>query len=56
MLAIAAISALQNLIVLGGFPFLGYVLYQKLRHKRTFSEIAEPSALRSLGLSWEVRA
>ncbi len=45
MLAIAAISALLNLIVLGGIPFLGYFLYQKLRHKRSFSEVAARSGL-----------
>jgi membrane protease YdiL (CAAX protease family) len=44
-LANAAISALLNLVVLGGVPFLVYFVYQKWRHKRPFSEIARRAGL-----------
>jgi membrane protease YdiL (CAAX protease family) len=43
----ATISALLNLAVLGGLPFLLYFTYQKRRHKRTFREVAQRA-----GLQW----
>jgi membrane protease YdiL (CAAX protease family) len=45
VLKFAAISALVNVIVLAGVPFLIYFAYQKLRHKRTFAEIAQRAGL-----------
>ena len=39
-------NALTNLILLVGLPFLGYWLYHKLRHKRTFAEITQRAGLR----------
>ena len=39
-LANAALSALLNLTVLGGLPFLVYFAYQKWRRKRGFGEIS----------------
>jgi membrane protease YdiL (CAAX protease family) len=44
-LANAAISALVNLLVLGGLPFLVYFVYQKWRHQRNFCEIAQRAGL-----------
>jgi len=44
-LATAAISALVNLVVLGGLPFLAYFAYQKWRHQRSFNEIARRAGL-----------
>ena len=41
----AALSALLNLTLLGGLPFLIYFAYQKWRHKRRFSEIAQRAGL-----------
>ena len=41
----AAISAFLQAAVLGGIPFLGYLTYQKWRHKRTFREIAGRAGL-----------
>lgn len=46
MLANAAISALVNLLLLAGFPFLLYFAYQKWRHKRSFGEIAQRAGFR----------
>jgi len=34
----AAVSAFLQAAVLGGVPLLGYIIYQKLRHKRTLEE------------------
>ena len=45
MLANAALSALVNLLVFAGFPFLGYFLYQKWRHQRTLDEVARRAGL-----------
>jgi membrane protease YdiL (CAAX protease family) len=45
-LASAAVSALLNLVVLGGLPFLVYFAYQKWRHKRGSKEIARRAGLR----------
>jgi membrane protease YdiL (CAAX protease family) len=44
-LANAAISALLNLVILGGLPFLAYYAYQKWRHKRGFKEVAQRAGL-----------
>jgi membrane protease YdiL (CAAX protease family) len=41
----AAISALLNLALLGGVPFLGYFVYQKSRHKRNLRDIARRAGL-----------
>jgi len=41
----AAISALLNLTVLGGLPFLVYFVYQKSRHKRGFRDITQRAGL-----------
>lgn len=46
MVANALLSALLNLVVLAGLPFLGYWLYHRLRHKRRFAEIVERAGLR----------
>ncbi len=45
LLVTAIISALLNLVVLAGLPFLGYFIYQKLRHKRPAAEIARRAGL-----------
>jgi membrane protease YdiL (CAAX protease family) len=44
-LASAAVSALLNLVVLGGLPLLVYFAYQKRRHKRGFREVARRTGL-----------
>jgi membrane protease YdiL (CAAX protease family) len=44
-LADAAVSAFLQVAVLAGAPFLGYFIYQKWRHKRSFSEIARRAGL-----------
>ena len=41
----AALSALLNLVVLAGLPFLVYFVYQKWRHQRGFIEIAQRAGL-----------
>lgn len=41
----AAISAVLNLALLGGLPFLVYFAYQKARHKRAFRDIARRAGL-----------
>ncbi|PYR63326.1 MAG: hypothetical protein DMF91_03755 [Acidobacteria bacterium] len=41
----AALSAFLQAAILGGVPFLGYVIYHKRRHKRTFGEIARRAGL-----------
>ena len=41
----AAISAFLQAGVLGGAPFLAYIVYQQLRHKRTLQESARRSGL-----------
>src|SRR5262245_36520754 len=46
LVADAALSTLLNLTVLGGLPFLVYFAYQKWRHKRGLSEIAQRAGLR----------
>lgn len=45
MLALAAISALVNLLILAGLPFLLYFAYQKWRHKRGLGETAQRAGL-----------
>lgn len=45
LLANAALSALLNLVVLAGLPFLVYRGYQKWRHKRGFRETARRAGL-----------
>jgi membrane protease YdiL (CAAX protease family) len=39
------VSALMQAAVLGGVPFLGYLAYQKWRHKRPLSEVAQRAGL-----------
>jgi membrane protease YdiL (CAAX protease family) len=46
LLADVAISALVNLLVLAGLPFLLYFAYQKWRYKRRFGEVARRAGLR----------
>ena len=46
MVVNAALSALLNILVLAGLPFLGYFVYHKWRHKRRFAEIAQRAGLR----------
>lgn len=41
----AFLSALLNVLVLVGLPFLGYFLYQKWRHKRRLGEISRRAGL-----------
>ncbi len=38
-------SALANLVIIAGLPFLGYYLFHQLRHKRGFREIASRAGL-----------
>ena len=45
MLTNATLSALMNLLILAGVPFLGYFLYHKIRHKRGFGEVARRAGL-----------
>jgi membrane protease YdiL (CAAX protease family) len=46
LIANAALSALVNLLVFAGFPFVLYFAYQKWRHKRGISEISQRAGLR----------
>lgn len=45
MLLDALLSALLNVAVLAGLPFLGYFLYHRWRHKRAFGEITRWAGL-----------
>ena len=36
----------MNLLIIGGVPFLVYFVYQRVRHKRGFAEIAQRAGLR----------
>jgi len=45
LLANAALSAVLNIVLFAGLPFLGYFLYHRLRHKRRLGEIARPAGL-----------
>ncbi|MGE3188254.1 MAG: lysostaphin resistance A-like protein [Vicinamibacterales bacterium] len=47
LLANAAVSAVLQAIVLGGLPFLGYYLFQKRRHGRTFGEACRRAGLQA---------
>jgi hypothetical protein len=56
----AAFSAIAQAAVLGGVPLLGFFIFHKWRHKRTFAEMARLAGLQigvprylaySLGLS-----
>lgn len=42
----AVLSALLNLVLLAGLPFLFYFLYHRWRHKRGFAEVAGRAGLR----------
>ncbi len=42
----AVVSALVNVFILAGLPLLGYWLYQRLRHRRTWSEIRDRVGLK----------
>ena len=41
----AAVSAILQVLLLGGIPFFGYAIYQRVRHKRTFHESARRAGL-----------
>lgn len=41
----ASLSAFFQVTLLGGVPFLGYFIYHKWRHRRTFGEIAGRAGL-----------
>ena len=61
LIANAAISAVVNLLVIAGLPFLLYFAYQKGRHKRGFAEIAQRAGFDSaragtLGTVWFSRS
>ena len=45
MLANAVLSAILNVVVLVGIPFLGYFLWHRLRHKRGLPEVARRAGL-----------
>jgi membrane protease YdiL (CAAX protease family) len=45
MLASAAASAIFNVVVLAGIPFLVYFLWHRLRHKRRLGEVARRAGL-----------
>ncbi len=42
----AALSALTNLVLFAGLPFLGFFVFHKWRHKRGLAEIAQRAGLR----------
>jgi membrane protease YdiL (CAAX protease family) len=46
LLVNALLSALLNLILLAGIPFLIYALYHRLKHGRPFAEVIERSGLK----------
>lgn len=54
LLLVAAISALVNLVILAGIPFLCYFIYHKWRHRRAFLEITQRAGLRIGGLRYLV--
>jgi membrane protease YdiL (CAAX protease family) len=41
----AALSALLQVLLVGGAPLLGYFIYQKWRHTRTFAEVTQRAGL-----------
>jgi membrane protease YdiL (CAAX protease family) len=45
LLVDTAISACLQAIVLGGIPLVAYLVFQRLRHKRTFAESAKRAGL-----------
>lgn len=45
MVTQAAVSALINVIIFAGIPFLPYFIYHKLRHKRPAAQIAKRAGL-----------
>lgn len=45
MLADAMLSAILNVVVLAGIPFLVYFLWHRLRHKRGLAEVARRAGL-----------
>ena len=45
MLANAALSAIFNVVLLAGIPFLGYFLWHRIRHKRGLGEVARRAGL-----------
>ena len=45
MLANAAVTAVSNVLLLGGIPFAVYFLWHRLRHKRGFGEVARRAGL-----------
>ena len=45
MLINAALSALLNVVVLAALPFLFYFAYHRLRHKRSYREVARRAGL-----------
>jgi membrane protease YdiL (CAAX protease family) len=46
MLANAVLSAILNVVVLAGIPFLVYFLWHRLRHKRGLGEVGRRAGLR----------
>ena len=45
LLVNAVLSAALNVVLFAGLPFLGYWIYHRLRHKRTFAELARRAGL-----------
>jgi hypothetical protein len=45
MLLGSALSALLNLVIIGGIPFFAYFAYGKWARKRSFGEIAQRAGL-----------
>ena len=45
MLQSAAVSALAQVLLLGGVPLFGYWIWQRRRYKRTFAETARRAGL-----------
>jgi len=45
MLANAALSAVLNVVLLAGIPFLGYFLWHRMRHQRRLGEVARRAGL-----------
>lgn len=45
MLANAALSAVFNVLLLAGIPFLGYFLWHRIRHRRGLGEVARRAGL-----------
>ena len=45
MVADAAVSAVLNVVLLGGIPFAVYFLWHRIRHKRPLGEVAQRAGL-----------